>query len=171
MKIIFRCLIILFAALIISSCCGPVCPYREPRFTNPCDEMVYNLSQKTAVTIIKRGDTLRIILPVDAYFEPASTKIRLDAESLLYQIGLLVQCGCYNEMPIRVLGYTDNIGTISEQRQRSLQQAENIASYLWAQGVPRDRITVRGFGARGTLSSNATPHGEADNRRVEIRIP
>lgn len=167
-KILQHGSVVLFTLVLVACGCNP-CPPQRPK-PAPCDYLI-SVVRHDGVQVIQRGDTLRLILPVDNFFEPASNKIRLDAEPALNDVGALVQCACYNFMSIHVAGYTDNIGTIHAQEKRSLQQARNIASYLWSSGVPLARMSVRGYGARGTVSANTTPRGEADNRRVEIQIP
>lgn len=170
MRIVAKLSSIFVITILLASCFCEPCPQRPIHFENPCDYLILSLHQQ-AIPVIKRGDTLRIILPVDMFFEPASTKVKPNVDFLLYQVAQLTVCRCYNYMPIRVNGYTDNIGTIRQQKQRSLIQARNVAAFLWFAGIPLDRITVRGFGARGSIASNVTPRGEAYNRRVEILIP
>lgn len=143
----------------------------------PCGELIDSLEAQ-GVGVIQVGDTLRIILPSDTFFEPPSsydrpwgTRVKECKAPLLKQVAELTICHCYSLSNIRVYGYSDQMGTIKDQKQRSLQQARNIAAYLWSNGIPLDRMEVRGFGARGSIAGNGTPLGEYYNRRVEILLP
>lgn len=164
-----KLLVLFLGCLSLVGCCL-TCPAQKPVFLHPCDRIIYE-AQQQGVIVIRRGDILRIILPADTFFYPASSKIKEESKPALGTVSALVSCYCYSCMPLRVTGYTDNMGSIRQQKQLGLQRAKNIAAYLWGEGVPLDRITAQTMGARGTLSSNGTPSGEADNRRVEITLP
>lgn len=144
------------------------CP--KPRNTTPCGNFIDAVEDQN-VQVIARGDTLRLILPADVFFKPASSKLKENKGVALNEVAQLLNCHCYAISNMHISGYTDTVGKIKEQQQRSLQQARNIAAYLWANGVDLNRMHVRGYGQRRTLSSNGTPDGSADNRRVEITLP
>lgn len=168
-------LLLLIILISLTGCFCEQCPSRKN--TTPCGELIDSL-QAQGVQVIQLGDTLRIILPVDTFFEPPSaydkpwgTRVKSCKAGTLKQVAELVVCHCYVLSNIRVYGYSDQIGPIKDQKQRSLQQARNIAAYLWANGIPLERMQVRGFGARGSVAGNGTPNGEYANRRVEILLP
>jgi len=71
---------------------------------------------------------------------------------------------------ISVEGHTDSTGTVGHNQQLSLRRANSVAQELTRNGVPRDRITTRGFGQSDPIASNATQEGRARNRRVEIIV-
>ena len=137
---------------------------------NPCDEEIASLETQ-GVQVIQRGETLRLILPADNFFDPATTKLYSDQADTLAIVATLTQCGCYASLPIRVTGYADNVGPIKKQQKRSLQEARDITAFLWAHGIPLHRMHVQAFGARGSIASNETPVGSYYNRRVEINLP
>jgi len=163
-----RIFILIILVIGLTSCFCEKCPGRKN--LQPCGELIDSL-QTQDVQIIQLGDTLRLILPVDKFFEPASVQVKRCKAKTLREIAELTICHCYALSNIRVSGYSDTVGTISDQKWRSLHQAQNIAAYLWGYGIPLNRMIVRGFGARGTIAGNATPSGEAANRRVEITLP
>jgi outer membrane protein OmpA-like peptidoglycan-associated protein len=136
----------------------------------PCNVLIADL-QTQGVQVIKRGERLRLILAADDFFNPRTTKIYGDEANTLADVAELTNCGCYALLPIRVTGYADNVGTIKDQQKRSLQQARDIAAFLWSHGIDFDRIHVAGTGARGSIASNETPVGSYYNRRVEINLP
>ena len=163
-----RIFILIILVIGLTSCFCEQCPARKNPY--PCGKLIDSLETQD-VQVIPLGDTLRLILPVDKFFEPASVQVKSCKVRTLREIAELAVCHCYVLSNIRVSGYSDTVGTIADQKWRSLHQARNIAAYLWGFGIPLDRMRVRGFGARGTLSGNATPSGEAANRRVEITLP
>jgi outer membrane protein OmpA-like peptidoglycan-associated protein len=153
---------------LLGSLANADCP--KPRNLAPCGEYIDAVTED-GVQVIARGDTLRLILPADQFFEPASTAVKENRDLAFQHIAQLLNCRCYAISTMRVWGYSDNVGKIKDQQKRSLQQARNVAAYLWSNGIALERMHIRGFGPQGTLSSNATPDGSADNRRVEILLP
>lgn len=71
---------------------------------------------------------------------------------------------------IEVSGHTDNQGGREINMDLSLRRAEAVASYLVSQGVARNRLTARGHGPDRPRMSNATPAGQAANRRIEFDV-
>lgn len=156
-------------SLNLCACFCTNCPPVKSKL--PCADLIESL-QDQGVQVIQRGDTLRIILSSDNFFEPASTKIIPERVAVLTEVAALTNCHCYLYAPIRVYGYSDNANITRDQKQRSYQQAHSIAALLWANGIPLHRIyQIRGFGAHGSIASNETPLGSAYNRRVEILLP
>jgi OOP family OmpA-OmpF porin len=71
---------------------------------------------------------------------------------------------------IEVAGHTDNVGARETNMQLSRDRAEAVENYLSAQGVARSRLTARGYGPDNPRVSNATPTGQAINRRIEFYV-
>jgi len=71
---------------------------------------------------------------------------------------------------IEVAGHTDNEGSRELNYELSLRRAEAVSSYLAGQGVARGRLSARGYGADRPRVSNATPAGQAANRRIEFNV-
>jgi outer membrane protein OmpA-like peptidoglycan-associated protein len=75
---------------------------------------------------------------------------------------------------IRVVGYTDRIGTDAYNMNLSLRRAEAVRDYLTDHGVPADAIITGGRGnADPLVPCNGVPAGQliaclAPNRRVEL---
>ena len=49
-------------------------------------------------------------------------------------------------------------------------RADAVANYLTAQGVARARLRAQGYGPDRPRVSNATPTGQAVNRRIEFYV-
>jgi len=73
--------------------------------------------------------------------------------------------------PIEVIGHTDSQGSDEANRELSQRRAETVRTFLIAHGVPTDRVRAEGAGESQPITSNASPEGRANNRRVEIVVP
>ena len=76
----------------------------------------------------------------------------------------------YPDTDILIEGHTDSKGTESYNLELSRQRAASVTDYLAADGVPRQRMTTRGYGETQPVSTNETDAGRADNRRVVLSI-
>jgi outer membrane protein OmpA-like peptidoglycan-associated protein len=74
---------------------------------------------------------------------------------------------------ILIEGHTDNVPTGksgSDNMDLSLRRAKAIANILVLHGIPKDRISVTGYGDTRPINSNSTEEGRAKNRRVEVKL-
>jgi OmpA-OmpF porin, OOP family len=69
---------------------------------------------------------------------------------------------------IEVNGYTDTSGTATYNQGLSVRRAQAVAGELVRDGVPRDAITIQGFGETHLLVPTGQGVREPQNRRVEI---
>jgi flagellar motor protein MotB len=128
--------------------------------------------EKGGVQVIQRGGMLRILLPTDHFFIGQTTEINLDCLPLLAAVATLVETyTCCNVPYVWVTAYTDEVGTLRAKKERSEQQAQVIASFLWVYRVPTRVMGIKGYADREEISSNRIVGGSADNRRIEIGIP
>ncbi|MGH1453406.1 MAG: OmpA family protein [Paracoccaceae bacterium] len=68
---------------------------------------------------------------------------------------------------IRLVGYTDSVGSPQLNRALAKSRVDAIANFLVSRGVPRQKISVQAAGETDFLASNRTWRGRAANRRVE----
>jgi OOP family OmpA-OmpF porin len=71
---------------------------------------------------------------------------------------------------LEVNGYTDTSGTPRYNQGLSIRRAQAVAAELVKDGVPRDAISIQGFGDTHLLVPTGPGVREAQNRRVEIII-
>jgi OOP family OmpA-OmpF porin len=71
---------------------------------------------------------------------------------------------------IEVAGHTDNTGDRALNMELSRRRADAVASYLAGQGVARARLSAHGYGPDRPRAGNATPAGQAANRRIEFYV-
>jgi outer membrane protein OmpA-like peptidoglycan-associated protein len=76
----------------------------------------------------------------------------------------------YEKTEITIAGHTDGTGARSYNQQLSERRADSVRLYLSQRGVAPSRMTAMGFGEDRPITSNASPDGQAANRRVELHI-
>jgi outer membrane protein OmpA-like peptidoglycan-associated protein len=101
-------------------------------------------------------------------FASGSAEINANSFPLLDNLGRVAR-RC-DAAAIEVSGHTDNLGTPELNRQLSQSRAEAVVSYLADRGVRRDRMSALGMGSSAPRASNATPAGQAANRRIEFVV-
>ncbi len=76
----------------------------------------------------------------------------------------------YPQAIIQVQGFADSTGAETANLGLSMERANNVASYLAAQGIAASRIVTQGFGEQYAAQSNETAQGRRNNRRVEVTV-
>jgi outer membrane protein OmpA-like peptidoglycan-associated protein len=71
---------------------------------------------------------------------------------------------------VQAEGFTDATGSDAINERLSAQRATSVGDYLVTQGLPRDRVTTRGYGAEQPVATNGTREGRQKNRRVELVV-
>jgi len=75
-----------------------------------------------------------------------------------------------SSMTLDIEGHTDGIGDADYNLKLSGRRAQSVKAYLVSHGVAASRLTVKSFGLTNPASSNSTKSGQADNRRVVLKI-
>ena len=74
----------------------------------------------------------------------------------------------FKEINITILGHTDDEGSQVYNKNLSIKRAKTIANLLISMGLPKERVTYKGFGSKMPITSNNTDAGRKRNRRVEF---
>ena len=75
----------------------------------------------------------------------------------------------HNDMRLSIEGHTDADGDDAFNQSLSERRAAAVKAYLIAQhAVAATRLETAGFGETAPVSSNDTPEGKQQNRRVEL---
>ena len=69
---------------------------------------------------------------------------------------------------IKIIGHTDNQGSINYNKNLSINRAKYISDYLVKLGLDKERINFTGLGSTKPISNNDTEIGRQKNRRVEF---
>lgn len=120
------------------------------------------------VTITNTGDRLIVTLPQDILFATDSDTLRPDLVRDLRAVA--GNLNAYPDSTVQVLGHTDSVGDAGYNQDLSFRRADSVARVLIGEGVKAGRIRSIGRGESQPVSSNLTPEGRQQNRRVEIVI-
>lgn len=122
----------------------------------------------TGARITNTGSQLRVILPESVTFPTGSAVVNSGFRPALNQVARSLRA--HPNSTVRVVGHTDNVGTMAFNQQLSEDRALAVARILISDGVPAGRITYSGRGFAEPITSNANANGRAQNRRVEVVI-
>lgn len=108
------------------------------------------------------------------HFEFNKSTLLLDSKAILDRVAVSL----LSEPDVKVLlaGHTDSIGSDGYNLKLSQARAESVVDYLAEKGVPRERMSAKGFGESEPVVPNTKPDGSDDpdgrehNRRTELRI-
>ena len=121
-------------------------------------------SRGIAVVPLVDGGT-RIDIATDVAFDFGSAVLR---PAFAEQLATVVKP--YLQQPVRVSGYTDNVGAPAFNLDLSQRRARAVADALRAQGFSTTQLAVSGYGEDNPVASNATETGRRLNRRIELHI-
>jgi outer membrane protein OmpA-like peptidoglycan-associated protein len=100
-------------------------------------------------------------------FDVNSDRLRPESAPILKQIAAALQT--QPAAKVRIEGHTDSSGDAAKNLDLSKRRAAAVKDALVNQhGIDAARVTTEGFGASKPLTSNDTPQGKAENRRVEF---
>ncbi|MGF1922936.1 MAG: OmpA family protein [Bacteroidia bacterium] len=100
-------------------------------------------------------------------FDLGKATIRAKSYTTLNKVAaLLVE----KNFSLKLAGHTDNTGSDQLNMRLSKDRAESVKAYLVSQGANASRIEAIGFGEGQPISTNNTPEGRQENRRVEFTL-
>ncbi|HEX7340647.1 MAG TPA: OmpA family protein [Rhodanobacteraceae bacterium] len=77
----------------------------------------------------------------------------------------------YPKVVVKVVGYTDSVGSSAYNQKLSERRAQIVYNYLTSHGVDASRLEgPTGMGEADPIASNKTKDGRAQNRRVELKV-
>ena len=101
-------------------------------------------------------------------FESGKARLKKSSETVLDEIvGIMDQ---YSQYSLRISGHTDSQGNDGLNMTLSQDRAAACLEYLATHGVVRERMTSSGYGETTPISTNDTPAGRQENRRVEFEL-
>ncbi|MDR0455129.1 MAG: flagellar motor protein MotB [Treponema sp.] len=131
-------------------------------------------SNKIRITHDERG--IVITLASDAFFNPASARINIEAtRDILLRLGGYLSSSDVAGRKFRIEGHTDAVdvdpgGPWESNWELSAARSISILHYLNDLGIEEKRFQIAGFADTVPIASNDSPEGRAYNRRVDIII-
>ncbi|MDH1632186.1 OmpA family protein, partial [Pseudomonas mosselii] len=80
--------------------------------------------------------------------------------------GLLPKLNDPSVTSVKVIGFTDSVGSDSYNQRLSERRASGVAEYLISQGLAPNKVTSQGRGESEPVADNDTDEGRSRNRRV-----
>jgi outer membrane protein OmpA-like peptidoglycan-associated protein len=74
------------------------------------------------------------------------------------------------ELAAKIIGHTDNVGSVTYNKALSLRRAKAVVEWLTGHGIATERLSYEGKGSSEPVASNETEDGRALNRRTEVRL-
>lgn len=120
------------------------------------------------IQVINTGSSLKVVMPQDILFATDSATL---SSTLISDLQILAQhLQKYADSTVQVVGHTDNTGAASYNLDLSQRRAQAVSSVLVQNGVSSGRVQSIGKGDSAPVTTNLTPEGRAQNRRVEVVI-
>ena len=104
----------------------------------------------------------------DVLFETGSARLRPAAGERLRPLASYLEAN--PEVPVRIDGHTDSVGSDAANQLLSERRAEAVRDALGAMGVGEGEFIVAGHGEAMPAASNADAAGRQLNRRVEVTL-
>ncbi len=135
---------------------------------------VIDLTKDTADLLIKRDFALskvevgaKVVLK-NIFFETG--KATLKSESFAELENVIKFLNDNSTVRLEISGHTDNVGSLKSNSKLSQDRAQSVVNYLVTKGINVSRLEAKGYAFSQPLSTNDTPDGRAQNRRVEFKI-
>lgn len=119
-------------------------------------------------TVTRVGEGIVVTFDSGILFDFDRSDLRATARDNLSDLASSLEE--YPRTDVLIIGHTDATGSESYNQGLSERRAQSAASYVQSQGIPADRIRIRGMGETDPVASNDTEEGRQLNRRVEVVI-
>ncbi|MDN5863924.1 MAG: OmpA family protein [Gammaproteobacteria bacterium] len=132
------------------------------------DELIKALKEQLAELHPRKTDEGIVLTLGSVLFAFDSAELRPGAATTLNHLAKFL-----NQHPqeqVKIIGYTDSIGSFEYNMKLSRQRARSVKSALVQRGVPATRMVTLGRGETHPIATNATEAGRQRNRRVEFII-
>ena len=122
--------------------------------------------RSTGIQVKEVGNQIDLIVPNKIAFGNNQMQLLADLEESMNSIVSLLKE--YDQTMIQIIGYTDDTGSVLNNKELSFKKAEIIADFLKKNGIDSGRIITDGAGSENPVATNATSAGREKNRRVEM---
>jgi OOP family OmpA-OmpF porin len=101
-------------------------------------------------------------------FETGSAALRPTSQAQIRNIAVILRC--YDNVNLKIGGYTDNVGDPASNQRLSQQRAENTRQAVLKEGIEPSRLEAEGYGEQHPVASNDTEEGRQRNRRIDVLV-
>ncbi len=101
-------------------------------------------------------------------FETGKTTLMPSSMKQLNNLSVILKT--YSKVKIKIGGYTDNVGSPTDNLKLSSERAANVMAELVKLGIVPERLKSEGYGEQWPVASNETAEGRAKNRRISMRV-
>ena len=127
------------------------------------------------LTVEPQADRVMIRMQSSNMFERGGAALWAEGHQALDRLAVILQE--FPDHTVRIEGHTDNVPIGGQNRvvwptnwELSTARAASAARYLETKGVASERLSIGGFSLYKPLTTNKTPEGRAQNRRLEISL-
>lgn len=99
-------------------------------------------------------------------FDTDKAILKPDGETIVNEIFTLLTNN--PKLNLSIEGHTDNTGSVTRNKQLSVDRAKTVMYALAGKGIDIKRLKSNGFGSEKNVASNDTESNKAKNRRVEL---
>lgn len=128
----------------------------------------YDQGGRKAVTVKQTERGATITSDERILFDTGKAEITQNGDVFIERVAKMLKDK--TKANVAIEGHTDNVGGAALNQQLSDARARAVMNALAGKGVPKSRMTVKGFGMTKPQADNATPEGRQANRRVEITV-
>lgn len=132
-------------------------------YTNPS-----NLSPVALDVYLKPIKAGSAVVLNNLFFESGAYKLQEKSKTELNKIIDFLRMK--KALKIEISGYTDDVGTNIDNQVLSERRAKAVVDYLSANGVPKSRLTYKGYGESKTVEPNTSEANRQLNRRIELKV-
>lgn len=100
----------------------------------------------------------------------ATDQSNLDANARTLLDDVVTDLKDFSDVEVEISGHTDSRGDASYNQKLSERRANSVRDYLADNGIADNRLSTVGYGLTRPIGDNETTEGQAENRRVELRI-
>jgi outer membrane protein OmpA-like peptidoglycan-associated protein len=126
------------------------------------------LPEDSGVVLAREPQRVILRIPARLLFQPDSADFKPQAAASLPIVAAVQLLKKRRRLDAQIAVYTDSIGGTAANQNFSEQRAHAVESALSGAGVPAARLQHYGAGQNSPISTNDTPEGRTQNRRVEI---
>ena len=124
--------------------------------------------EKTVYTTIPIEEENPLKIQARIHFD--FNKYNIKKEYLPYLNVIARYLKTHEELKVKIIGYTDNIGSKAYNDKLAYKRAKSVKDYLVKMGIPASRIEIVGVGKEGYLFDNKNWLNRFTNRRAEFFV-